>query len=163
MQARLSTIKEAHTRHQIQLAELGIQTETEKASRPESVWFPLCLIIEDFLHSSMGLLQEQRTGGLQKLARTKQELGELERALSAYGSCDPAKVDEQRRSVMLAKEAAIRWTGKHYIKMVICTADHAESPDNFSMLLSHFTRTTGTEPSELRKFLDVEDEYEDIC
>lgn len=31
--------------------------------------------------------------------------------LGAYGACDPAKVEETRRAVTLAKEAAIRWTG----------------------------------------------------
>jgi hypothetical protein len=45
------------------------------------------------------------------LAAAKKELASLEKELSEYGACDPAKVDEIRRGVILAKEAAFRWTG----------------------------------------------------
>jgi len=36
----------------------------------------------------------------------------LENELSQYGACDPVKVEEKERNVTLAKEAALRWTGK---------------------------------------------------
>jgi hypothetical protein len=36
----------------------------------------------------------------------------LEKELSAYGACDPAKVEEKKRAGVLAHEAAIRWTGE---------------------------------------------------
>jgi hypothetical protein len=38
-------------------------------------------------------------------------LAALEKELLQYGACDPVKVEEKRRGVTLAKEAAIRWTG----------------------------------------------------
>ena len=42
---------------------------------------------------------------------TEDPSAELEKELAQYGSCDPAKIDEKRRAVVLAKEAAVRWTG----------------------------------------------------
>jgi len=69
----------------------------------------------------------------------------LEKELSAYGTCDPAKVEEKRRGCVLAHEAAIRWT------------------DNFSTLLSYFTRQNGVDPADIRGALGINEEYEDIC
>lgn len=34
--------------------------------------------------------------------------------------------------------------------------------DNFGVLMSYFTRQNPVEPDEIRKYLDVEDDYEDI-
>jgi hypothetical protein len=31
------------------------------------------------------------------------------------------------------------------------------------MLLAHFTRQHAVEPAEIRKFLGIDEEYEDIC
>ena len=39
---------------------------------------------------------------------------ELQAELEAYGACDPVKVEEKRRAVVLAREAALRHTGKVY-------------------------------------------------
>lgn len=46
------------------------------------------------------------------LASLKVELAQLEGEISAYGACDPIKIEEKKRGVILAKEAAIRWTGR---------------------------------------------------
>ena len=46
------------------------------------------------------------------LAAAKNELSELEKELSQYGSCDPVKIEAKRRAVTLAHEAAVRWTGE---------------------------------------------------
>jgi hypothetical protein len=34
--------------------------------------------------------------------------------------------------------------------------------DNYSILMSYFTRQHGIDPAELRKFLGVDEEYEDL-
>jgi len=41
----------------------------------------------------------------------KKELEALETELNAYGDSNPAKIEELRRAVFLAKEATLRWTG----------------------------------------------------
>ena len=56
-------------------------------------------------------MQLERTTALAQLVAAKQELESLEKELAQYGACDPAKIDEKRRAVVLAKEAALRWTG----------------------------------------------------
>jgi len=35
----------------------------------------------------------------------------MEEELQNYGACDPIKIQEKKRAVVLAKEAAVRWTG----------------------------------------------------
>jgi len=90
-------------------------------------------------------IQDERTATLEKLAGLKKKLTELEQELRNYGACDPAKVEEQKRASMLAKEAAVRWT------------------DNYSMLFSYFTRQSLANSEEIRQYLGVDDEYEDIC
>jgi hypothetical protein len=57
-------------------------------------------------------LQEERFQALEKLAAAKKEYAMLDKELSAYGACDPAKVEEKQRGGVLAHEAAIRWTGE---------------------------------------------------
>ena len=59
-----------------------------------------------------GVTQSERTAALAKLTETRQQLDKLEKELTQYGACDPVKVEEKRRAVVLAKEAAVRWTGE---------------------------------------------------
>ncbi|KAH9946967.1 meiotic nuclear division protein 1, partial [Amylocystis lapponica] len=124
MQGRLAVAKESQAAHQTQLADIRTAIETEKAARPDS---------------------DDRTASLAKLVVVKKEIEELETELSAYGACDPVKVEEKKRAITLAQEAAVRWT------------------DNYVLLLSHFTRQHGVDPTEIKKYLGVDDEYEDIC
>jgi hypothetical protein len=35
--------------------------------------------------------------------------------------------------------------------------------DNYSMLLSHFTRQNGVNPADIRTVLGIGEDYEDIC
>ncbi|KAJ8696918.1 Meiotic nuclear division protein 1, variant 2 [Pleurotus ostreatus] len=123
VQARLSTVKETRDTYQKQIEELRISVEEEKGQRLEL---------------------DSRKEALRVLASLKAELAQLEGEINAYGACDPIKIEEKKRGVVLAKEAAIRWT------------------DNYSVLLSHFRRQTGVEAQEIKQFLGVEDEYEDI-
>ena len=44
---------------------------------------------------------------------------------------------------------------------VIIRADRLA--DNYSMLLSHFTRQNGVDPADIRGVLGIGEEYEDIC
>ena len=64
------------------------------------------------------MLQEARVQGLEQLAVAKREHAMLEKELSEYGACDPAKVDEKKRGGVLAHEAAIRWTGESFTKHI---------------------------------------------
>ena len=57
------------------------------------------------------LLKPARQSALQVLTSLKKQLSDLETEISAYGACDPVKIEEKKRGVILAKEAAIRWTG----------------------------------------------------
>ncbi|KZP34515.1 meiotic nuclear division protein 1 [Athelia psychrophila] len=88
---------------------------------------------------------EERRGALEQLEVKKQEYNELERELGAYGACDPAKVEEKKRGQILAHDAAIRWT------------------DNYSVVASYFTRQNNVDPADLRKYLEIGEDYEDIC
>ncbi|TBU49443.1 meiotic nuclear division protein 1 [Dichomitus squalens] len=123
MQNRLAVIKEQHVLLQAQVTELRAAVEIEKATRPES---------------------SERAEALEKLATLKTEYAKLETELAAYGACDPAKVEEKKRAVILAKEAAVRWT------------------DNYLVLLSHFTRQNGVEAADIRAYLGIDEEYEDL-
>lgn len=38
----------------------------------------------------------------------------LQGELEAYGACDPVRVEEKRRAVILAREAALRHTGEDF-------------------------------------------------
>lgn len=38
----------------------------------------------------------------------------MEEELQNYGACDPTKIQEKKRGVVLAKEAAVRWTGDRF-------------------------------------------------
>ncbi|KAI0630171.1 meiotic nuclear division protein 1, partial [Trametes polyzona] len=130
MQNRLKAVQDTQTTLQAQLDELQAAVQSEKAARPES---------------------DHRAQMLDQLAALKKEHGQLESELAAYGACDPAKVEEKKRAVFLAKEAAVRWTGMWFIRA-----------DNYVMLLSYFTRQNGVEAADIRTYLGVDEEYEDI-
>ncbi|KAI8972197.1 meiotic nuclear division protein 1 [Trametes punicea] len=123
MQNRLSAAKETQTSLLDQLNELRSAVEVEKASRHES---------------------DDRVLALDRLTTLKNEYAQLEAELAAYGACDPVKIEEKKRAVVLAKEAAVRWT------------------DNYVMLLSYFTRQNGVEAADIRAYLGVDEEYEDL-
>lgn len=38
----------------------------------------------------------------------------MEEELQNYGACDPIKIQEKKRATVLAKEAAVRWTGDRF-------------------------------------------------
>ncbi|KAI1794198.1 meiotic nuclear division protein 1 [Ganoderma leucocontextum] len=123
MQNRLATVKEQQASLQAQVSELRAAVEAEKQARPES---------------------SERAEALEKLATLKKEYARLETELSAYGACDPVKIEEKKRAIVLAKEAAVRWT------------------DNYLVLLSHFTRQNGVEAADVRAYLGVDEEYGDL-
>jgi len=88
---------------------------------------------------------DDRVQALERLTAAKNELHCLEKVLGAYGACDPVKIEEMKRGGILAHEATIRWT------------------DNLSILTSYITKQNGTDPGEIRKYLEIGDDYEDIC
>lgn len=87
---------------------------------------------------------EKRMAGLEKLQASKENIKALEKELNAYGVCHPAKVEAKKRAVVAAHEAAVRWT------------------DNYTILLAYFARQNGVGEQEIRNFLDIEENYEDI-
>ena len=93
----------------------------------------------------------------------KKEFAQLESELAAYGACDPVKLEEKRRALVLAKEAAIRWTGMlppwTVIWALLTLLTHT---DNYSVLLSHFTRQNAVEAADIRAYLGIDEEYEDL-
>ncbi|KAI0066089.1 meiotic nuclear division protein 1, partial [Artomyces pyxidatus] len=126
LQNKLDAAKETQKGYQKQLEEVRANIEAERAVRPESA---------------------ERAEALSTLAAVRKEVAELERELQAYGACDPVKVEEKKRAVMLAREAAVRWTGEY----------------NYCILLSYFTRQNGVDAEDVRKYLGIGAEYEDIC
>ncbi|OJA20476.1 hypothetical protein AZE42_01979 [Rhizopogon vesiculosus] len=123
VQNRLDSAKETRISHEAQRDELTATIEHERTLRP---------------------LTESRAAALEQLSSTKQQLAALQEEIDAYGACDPVKVEEKKRAVTLAHEAAVRWT------------------DNYSILLSHFTRQTGMDAQDIRRYLEIGDDYEDI-
>ncbi|KAI0305704.1 meiotic nuclear division protein 1 [Multifurca ochricompacta] len=123
MQNRLDVAREARATSEKQLAELQAAIAVEIAARPES---------------------EGREAKLARLATATKELTQLQAELIAYGACDPVKVEEKRRAVMLAREAALRHT------------------DNYAILMSHFTRQHNVEPQDIRTYLGVGLDYEEL-
>ncbi|OAX42526.1 meiotic nuclear division protein 1 [Rhizopogon vinicolor AM-OR11-026] len=123
VQNRLDSAKETRVSHEAQLDELTATIEHERTLRP---------------------LTESRAAALEQLSSTKKQLAALQEEINAYGACDPVKVEEKKRAVTLAHEAAVRWT------------------DNYSILLSHFTRQTGMDAQDIRRYLEIGDDYEDI-
>ncbi|CAE6473225.1 unnamed protein product, partial [Rhizoctonia solani] len=87
---------------------------------------------------------EDRRTSLAQLAKNRATLSELKSEMAQYGLADPVVLERKRRAVVLAREAACRWT------------------DNYSVLFSHITKTLGCDAGELREFLGVGEDYEDI-
>jgi hypothetical protein len=104
MQNRLDSAAEARAANEKQLAEVQAVITAERGARPESV---------------------DRNDALARLAVARSTLTELQAELEAYGACDPVKVEEKRRAVVLAREAALRHTGKK---------DNATRPFGISVL-----------------------------
>ncbi|KAH9961216.1 meiotic nuclear division protein 1 [Russula dissimulans] len=123
MQNRLDGAAEARAASEKQLAELQSAISGERAARPES---------------------DQREAALARLAAARKTTSELQVELEAYGACDPIKVEEKRRAVVLAREAALRHT------------------DNYSILMSHFTRQHNVDPQDIRAYLGVGIDYEEL-
>jgi len=57
------------------------------------------------------LQQVERSQVLENHDKLREELVQLTRELESYGDADPVKFEETKRSVILAKEATLRWTG----------------------------------------------------
>ncbi|KAE9411510.1 meiotic nuclear division protein 1 [Gymnopus androsaceus JB14] len=123
IQGRVDSAKETKASHQAQLLEIQQSIEKEMSTRVES---------------------ERRSEALARLQCLKKELIKLDEELSAYGACDPEKLEETKRAITLGKEAAVRWT------------------ENYSVLLSHFMRQSAVSVEEIRKHLEIDEEYEDI-
>lgn len=124
MQNRLDGAAEAQATSEKQLAELRSAIAAERAARPES---------------------DQRSAALGRLVSARKTLIELQGELEAYGACDPVRVEEKRRAVILAREAALRHT------------------DNYLILMSHFTRQHNVDPQDIRTYLGVGTDYEELC
>lgn len=92
-----------------QVSDLQKAVEVEKQARPESV---SRLSVRRLSCQLDGTPQNKRAEALAKLATLKAEYENVETELAAYGACDPVKMEEKRRAIVLAKEAAVRWTGK---------------------------------------------------
>ncbi|KAI0682413.1 meiotic nuclear division protein 1 [Cytidiella melzeri] len=123
MQNRLDTVKKSRELQQAQLAEVRRAITAEQTARPHS---------------------DERTQDLNKLESLKKDLEGLQAELAKFGACDPVKVEEKKRALILAKEAAVRWT------------------DNYAVVLSYFTRQFSVDPEEIRKYLGIGEDYEDI-
>ena len=120
MQNRLTAVKESQATHEAQLQEVQAAIKAEKSARPESVRLAvlLHLITRWRIYS-----QAERASTLTQFAAQKRELDELEKELAQYGLCDPAKVEEKKRAIVLAKEAAVRWTGRFLSVMVLARSN----------------------------------------
>jgi len=81
---------------------------------------------------------------LEALENKKQRCQTLEAELQQYGACNPDQVEEKRRAIVLAREAAFRWT------------------DNYTITVSHFAKQYNISTSEIRKHFNLDDQFEDI-
>jgi hypothetical protein len=159
MQGRLSNVKATRDNYQTQVTELNSSLNSEQAARQQTVcyFFPSFLLYNYFL-------QEERVASLESLAVKKKRLVSLDKELDEYGACDPAKVEELKRGITLAKEAAIRWTGGFpsicFDSLIILIA---RLSDNYAALLSYFTRQNSVNPEDVRKYLNIGDDYEELC
>jgi len=124
VQSRLNMAQEMQRSLNEQLKESGAAIAAENASRSESA---------------------ERKAALEKLSDLKKNLAETEEELRDYGACDPIKIQEKKRAVVLAKEAAIRWT------------------DNYSCLKGHVLASSQVTVQDLRAYLEIGDDYEDLC
>lgn len=60
----------------------------------------------------------------------------------------------------------MRWTGEcHDFRQLghVTRVFRTSSADNYLLLLAHFTRQSCVDPAEIKRYLGVDDEYEDIC
>lgn len=103
-----------------------------------------------------------RSNALKKLALLRKDNAALESELAAYGDSNPTKVEELKRAAFLGKEAAYRWTGsflsfvlKHRTARLGCT-------DNYGTLLGYFTRQSGISVDDIREYLYIGEDYEDL-
>ena len=85
-------------------------------------------------------------------------------------------MEEKRRAAVLAREAALRHTGLGLSIPSPLTfrrgsgcrsveqknADESNA-DNYSVLMSHFTRQHNVEPQDIRTYLGVGPDYEELC
>ncbi|OCB86905.1 hypothetical protein A7U60_g6079 [Sanghuangporus baumii] len=146
MNNRLNAAKEARANSQFQLQELQENIEKEKMLRPDNVSNTMtCRFV-----MPRGLIffsnpKDERASALEELESTKVQLTELEKELAQYGSCDPAKIEAKRRATKLAHEAAVRWT------------------DNVGILIPYMSRQNGTDPNDIRAYLEIGEDFEDIC
>jgi hypothetical protein len=101
-----------------------------------------------------------RSNALKKLALLRKEHAAIEAELAAYGESNPTKVDELKRAAFLGKEAAHRWTGSYLIFCV--TQRTVRCTDNYGMLLGYFTRHSGISVDDIREYLCIDEEYEDV-
>ncbi|KAI0032229.1 meiotic nuclear division protein 1 [Vararia minispora EC-137] len=89
---------------------------------------------------------DTRTAAEERLAAAVREVDALQAEVGAYGACDPAVVEAKRRAVLLAHEAAVRWT------------------ENYSSLMGYVRRMDPSlEVGEVQQALGIGDDYEDIC
>lgn len=70
--------------------------------------------------------------------------------------------------MILAREAALRHTGEDDHLPFPSTWCHTyekltRDVDNYSILMSHFTRQHNVEPQDIRTYLGVGTEYEELC
>jgi hypothetical protein len=149
---------------QTNLSEVKNLTEQEKVVRPESVSL-LCHVVNQ--HCSL-FPQTERTEALAALASKNKEIAELQKEMAQYGACDPVQVEARKRGIVLAHEAAVRWTGASKFSLQTSRACYAEITfffaDNFSMLRSNFLTRTGADWAPLQAYLGIRDtdEFEDI-
>lgn len=59
-----------------------------------------------------GPVQADRNAALAHLNELQAELSKLQAELNAYGQCNPEQAEIKRRAIVLAREAALRWTGE---------------------------------------------------
>ena len=101
-----------------------------------------------------------RSNAIKKLALLRKDHAALEAELAAYGDSNPTKVEELKRAAFLGKEAAFRWTGSFLSFML--KRRTARCTDNYGMLLGYFTNQSGIGVDDIREYLCIGEEYEDL-
>ena len=108
--------------------------------------------------------QAERAAALMQLTELKTRLSELEKEMSQYGSCDPVAIESKRRAITLAHDAAIRWTGGvDAVQFFKTCVDDMPTVDNVALLMSHFTRQNNVEAADVRQYLGITEDFEEIC
>jgi len=91
-------------------------------------------------------LSDDRGFAEQRLAVMTCDVAALQKEITAHGASDPAVVEAKRRAVLLAHEAALRWT------------------DNYSALLGYLRGLDpGLNTRDIQQMLQIQEDYEDIC